>query len=131
MTNLIDLTVLEAARGLRSGDFSSRELTKAFLDQIDRLDGDLHAFLTLTPELALQQAEKADAALAAWRKDPSSPLPAMIGIPIAVKDVLCVAGVPCTCGSRILEGFRPPFNATAVERLLARGMVILGKTNTD
>lgn len=131
MTNLIDLTVLEAARGLRSGDFSSRELTKAFLDQIDRLDGDLHAFLTLTPELALQQAEKADAALAAWRKDPSSPLPALIGIPIAVKDVLCVAGVPCTCGSRILEGFRPPFNATAVERLLARGMVILGKTNTD
>ena len=65
------------------------------------------------------------------RKDGDPEIPPFLGLPIAVKDVLCVAGMPCTCGSRILEGFVPPYNATVVERLLALGVVILGKTNTD
>jgi aspartyl-tRNA(Asn)/glutamyl-tRNA(Gln) amidotransferase subunit A len=131
MTALSDLTLLEAAEALRRGDFSSRELALACFERIERLDPALHAFLTLTPELALEQAGAADQRLSAWRKEPGTGLPLLTGIPLAVKDVLCVAGVPCTCGSRILEDFRPPYSATAVLRLVEAGAVILGKTNTD
>jgi aspartyl-tRNA(Asn)/glutamyl-tRNA(Gln) amidotransferase subunit A len=116
---------------LRRGEFSSRELTQAYLERIQRLDPHLHAFLAHTPELALAQADQADRRLAGARKSPGDALPPLLGIPLAVKDVLCVAGVPCTCGSRILEGFIPPYHATCVERLLAAGMLLLGKTNTD
>ena len=130
MSDLVNLSLNEAIDALRRGDFSSRELVEAYLERIGRLDPGLHAFLTLTPELALQQADQADRRLSAWRKDPG-PLAPLLGVPLAVKDVLCVAGVRTTAGSRILENFVPPFNATAVERLLAAGVVILGKTNTD
>jgi aspartyl-tRNA(Asn)/glutamyl-tRNA(Gln) amidotransferase subunit A len=116
---------------LRAGDFSSRELVSAFLERIEQLEPKLHAFITLTPELALEQAGQADRQLAAWRKDPGGEIPALMGIPLVVKDVLCVAGIRCTCGSRILENFVPVYNATAVERLLAAGVVVLGKSNTD
>jgi aspartyl-tRNA(Asn)/glutamyl-tRNA(Gln) amidotransferase subunit A len=131
MSNLTDLTLTQAVRALRQGQVSSRELTLAYLERIDRLEPVLHAFLTLTPERALAQAEQADDRLVGWRKDPAQSLPALLGVPIAIKDVLCVAGVPCTCGSRILEKFVPPYNATSVERLLTAGVVILGKTNMD
>jgi aspartyl-tRNA(Asn)/glutamyl-tRNA(Gln) amidotransferase subunit A len=117
--------------GLRTGDFSSLELTRAYLERIERLEGRLHAFITLTPELALAQAQSADRQLSQWRARKDGPLPPMTGVPIAVKDVLCLADVRCTCGSHILENFFPPFNATVVERLLAAGVVVLGKTNTD
>jgi len=116
---------------LRAGDVSSREVTHLFLDRISKLDHHLHAFLTLTPEKALSQADRADQRLVAWRKSSKKPLPPLEGVPIAVKDVLCVADVRCTCGSLILENFTPPFNATAVQRLLDGGVIILGKTNTD
>ena len=131
MPELTDLTLLGAIRGLHGGDFSSRELVGACLGRIERLEPDLHCFLALTPEAALTQADDADRRLASWRKSPEGELPPLLGVPLAVKDVLCVAGVPCTCGSRILENFVPPYNATAVERLLAAGAVIVGKTNTD
>jgi aspartyl-tRNA(Asn)/glutamyl-tRNA(Gln) amidotransferase subunit A len=131
MANLTALSLAQAAAGLRLGEFSSRELAQAYLERIQRLDPHLHAFLALTPELALAQADQADRRLAERRKSPDELLPPLLGIPLAVKDVLCVAGVPCTCGSRILEKFIPPYNATSVERLLAAGMVLLGKTNTD
>lgn len=131
MSDLTDLNLDQIIAALRKGDFSSRELTLTFLTRIDRLDPSLHVFITLTPERALAQAEEADRRLLAWRRDASSELPALLGVPLAVKDVLCVEGIPCTSGSRILETFVPPFNATAVERLLAAGVVILGKTNTD
>jgi aspartyl-tRNA(Asn)/glutamyl-tRNA(Gln) amidotransferase subunit A len=117
--------------GLRAGEFSSHELIQACLEQIDRLDNTLHAFLTLLPQRALAQAEDADRVLAAWRRDPRQTLPPLTGVPIAVKDVLCVKDVRCTCGSRILEDFVPPFSATAVARLVETGVVIVGKTNTD
>ena len=71
---------------------------------------------------ALLQADAADRSLAAWRQDPSAPLPSLAGLPIAIKDVLCVEGLPCTCGSRILETFVPPYDATSVNRLRAAGM---------
>ena len=131
MSSLTDLTLSQAVRSLRQGQISSRELTLAYVERIDRLEPALHAFLTLAPESALVQADQADRRLVNWRNDPAQPLPALLGVPIAVKDVLCVAGLPCTCGSRILENFVPPYNATAVERLLAAGVVILGKTNMD
>jgi aspartyl-tRNA(Asn)/glutamyl-tRNA(Gln) amidotransferase subunit A len=130
MSDLVDLALSEIIAALRQGELSSRELVLAYLQRIERLDRHLHAFLTLTPELALRQADDADRRLSAWRKEPG-PIPPLLGVPVAVKDVLCVAGVQATAGSRILEGFAPPFNATAVERLLAAGVVILGKTNTD
>jgi len=131
MGELTDLTLLEAAEGLRRGEFSSRELTLACLERIEALDASLQAFLTLTPELALAQAEAADRRLAAWRKERDTALSPVLGVPLAVKDVLCVAGVRCTCGSRILENFIPPYSATAVARLVEAGAVIVGKTNTD
>jgi len=131
MPDLTDLTLVDALQALRRGDISSRQLTRAFLERIDSLEPSLHAFITLTPEKALAQADEADHRLRLWRGDPDQPLPPLLGLPIAVKDVLCVADVRCTCGSRILENFIPPFNATAVERLLRAGVVILGKTNTD
>jgi len=133
MSDLTDLSLNEAIEKLRGGEISSRELTRSYLERIQRLDGKLHAFLTLTPELALQQADEADRRLNASRKDtrPTNGLPPLLGIPVAVKDVLSVAGVRATAGSHILENFIPPYNATAVERLLAAGVVILGKTNTD
>ena len=131
MADLIDLSLAQMGRLLREGEISSQELTRAFIERIERLEPDLHAFITLTPELAMSQAAQADDRLADWRKNQGVPLPALLGIPLAVKDILCVSGVRCTCGSRILENFVPPYSATAVKRLLAAGAVLLGKTNTD
>lgn len=131
MPEITDYTLAAAVQSLRQGDISSEELTRACLERIERLDPLIRAFLTLTPEKALADAQEADRRLVAWRRDPDQPIPALLGIPIAVKDVLCVEGIRCTCGSRILENFTPPYNATAVQRLVDAGMVILGKTNTD
>ena len=130
-TDLTRLSLLEAAYGLQSAAFSSRELTRAYLARIADHDQALHAFLTLTPELALAQAEAADRLLAAFRRGSQETTSPLLGIPLAVKDVLCLQGVPTTCGSRILEGYRPPYTATGVQRLLDAGMTVLGKVNTD
>lgn len=131
MSDLTELTLSQLVHGLRTGDFTSRETVQAYLDQIERFEPGLHAFLNLVSEQALVQADIADRHLLAWRKDRERTLPPLLGVPIAIKDVLCVAGLPCTAGSRILENFIPPFNATAVERLLNAGVIVLGKTNTD
>jgi aspartyl-tRNA(Asn)/glutamyl-tRNA(Gln) amidotransferase subunit A len=128
---LTDLTLLQAAVGLRQGKFSSKELIQASLDRIQKIDPHLKAFINLVPETALQHADQADQLLREWRHFPDQYLPSLTGIPMAVKDVLCVAGLPCTCGSLILKDFVPPYNATAVERLLAAGVIVVGKTNTD
>lgn len=131
MTSLTDFTFLEAAAALRKGDVSSLELTEACLARIKAIEPEVNAFLALTPDLAIKQARSADRQIAAWRKAPDRPLPLPLGVPIAVKDVLCTKGIPTTCGSKILEGFRPPYNATSVQRLMDAGSVMLGKTNTD
>lgn len=125
------LSLTESAALLRSGDASSTELTRACLDRIDALDGGIHAFLALTPDMALRQAEAADRRFAEWRQHGGDPPPVVCGIPSAVKDVLCLEGVQATAGSKILEGYRPTYTATSVDRLLQQGMVVLGKTNTD
>jgi len=131
MTALTDLTVHQSLDLLRSGETSSRELTEAALERITALEPRLHVFLTLTPERALDQADSADRRWLAWRRNPELPLPALLGIPMAFKDVLALKDVRCTCGSKILENFVPPYTATAVARLLDAGAVALGKTNCD
>jgi len=131
MSDLLDLNLVEAAESLRSGRTSSRELTEASLSRIDSLDEEIRAFLAITPELALQQADSADERIASWRNQTEHDLPLLCGIPVAVKDVLCLQDVPTTCGSKILEGFRPPYTATSVMRVIQAGAVVVGKTNTD
>ncbi|NPV57275.1 MAG: Asp-tRNA(Asn)/Glu-tRNA(Gln) amidotransferase subunit GatA, partial [Anaerolineae bacterium] len=131
MSDLTSLTIPQMLAGLRRGDFSALELTRAHLARIAALEPRLHAFLTLTPELAEQQAHAADRRLAAWRAGNDQPPPTLTGLPIAIKDLLTTRGVRTTCGSRILENYIPPFDATAVQRLLDAGAVLLGKTNTD
>ena len=122
---LTDLTIAEARARLRAREISSVELTQACLDRIGALDATIKAFLAPLPEQALEAAAEADRRRA--RREDG----ALLGIPLAIKDVLALKGAPCTCGSRILEGFVPPYTATPVQKLLDVGAVILGKTNTD
>ena len=123
MSNVTDLTLSEMRAGLDARKFSSRELVQAALDQIAKFDSSLHAFLHLDAESALKQADEAD-----HNRQPDKPLQ---GIPIAIKDVLMIEGLPCTCGSKILEGFIAPYTATSVKRLKEAGAIIIGKTNMD
>jgi aspartyl-tRNA(Asn)/glutamyl-tRNA(Gln) amidotransferase subunit A len=130
MNDLLSLSVRRLLDGLAEGAFTSEVLTTTCLERIQALDDQLHAFLYLDTEGAMAAARKADQHRADWRPgDP--PLPPLLGLPIAGKDVLMVEGMPCTCGSKILEGFIAPYTATAVQRLLDAGVIILGKTNTD
>ncbi len=123
--NLYQLTIHQAHDRLVAGEISAVELTEAVLERILAADNDVQAYLTLTPEEALAQARAADGRRAAGEDNP------LLGIPLAIKDVLCTEGITTTCGSRILEDFVPPYDATAVARLKAAGAIILGKTNTD
>jgi len=124
--SLSRLSVAAIAAGLRHREFSSLEVTTAFLERIQALDGEIHAFLALDPEHTLAQAALADARLAAG--EDGAPL---LGVPLAIKDVICSEHFPTTCGSRMLRGYRSPFEATAVRRLRRAGAILLGKTNTD
>jgi len=117
------LTALAA--GLRARRFSSVELVRAFLARIDRHQGALNAFISVTGERALKEAQAADAALAAGAPG------ALLGVPIAHKDIFCTRGVRTTCGSRMLDNFVAPYDATVVAKLKAAGTVMLGKTNMD
>jgi aspartyl-tRNA(Asn)/glutamyl-tRNA(Gln) amidotransferase subunit A len=119
------LTIHEARERLAAGDVTAVALTEAVMDRIGTTDGEVKAYLALTPERALEQARAADERQAAGETGP------LLGVPLAIKDVLCTEGIPTTAGSRILEGFVPPYDATVVRRLKEAGAVIMGKTNTD
>ena len=129
--SLIQLSLAQMISGLRSGQFSSRELVTTFLERIEAIEPSLHSFLTLIPDQALAQADLADERLSAARKSKNADLPPLLGLPIAVKDLLAVKGVRCTCGSKILENFVTPFTATSIQRLLDAGVALVGKTNMD
>ena len=120
-----DKTIAQLSAGLAAGTFSSEELTRALLARIERFDPQLNAFITVTAERALAQARAADARRARGEAGP------LTGIPIAHKDIFCTDGVRTSCGSRILDRFIAPYNATVVEKLDAAGAVMLGKTNMD
>ena len=132
MHDLADLGVREVLEGLNSAAFTSQEVTKAVLARIDQLEPSLHAFITRTSERALAQAKASDDLRFPKRKPAvkTSPAP-LCGLPIVVKDVLCLKGVRCTAGSRILENYIAPYNATPVQKLLDAGVIVIGKTNTD
>jgi aspartyl-tRNA(Asn)/glutamyl-tRNA(Gln) amidotransferase subunit A len=126
---LHELTAHQASELLRQGEISSVELTQAFLERIHRVDGTVKAYLAVMADEALAQAAAADA-MRQREQEAAAQMP-MLGVPVAVKDVICVMGAPTTCGSKILEHFYPPYEAAVVEKLRAAGMVILGKTNMD
>jgi len=122
---LATLTITEIQRRLDAGELSSRELTQAYLERIAALDPQIQAFLSVLGEAALEQAEAADVMRAEGTRGP------LLGVPIALKDNLCTAGVATTCASKILEHFRPPYDATVYARLRQGGAVLLGKLNMD
>ncbi|HUO36322.1 MAG TPA: Asp-tRNA(Asn)/Glu-tRNA(Gln) amidotransferase subunit GatA [Candidatus Acidoferrum sp.] len=119
-------TVTSVREALLERKISARELAVEFFKRIDARNGELNAFLALSPERAYRQAERIDTLIAKGEE-----LPALGGVPVAIKDVISTTGVPTTCGSKILRGYLPPYDATAVRRLEQAGAVILGKTNCD
>lgn len=120
-----NLTIAQMIRELRQKTFSSVELTEHFLGRIERLDSQYNSFVSITRDHALQQARHADARLAAGNA------PALCGVPLAHKDIFCTNGVRTSCGSKMLDNFVPPYDATIVENYLRDGVVMLGKTNMD
>src|SRR5208283_4491829 len=122
---MLDLTIARAREGLRSRAFSARDLTEAHLGAVRTLNPVLNAYITVTDELALQQADAADARIARGDEAP------LLGIPLAVKDLFCTQGVRTTAGSAILGPFVPPYESTVTANLLRDGAVFLGKANLD
>jgi aspartyl-tRNA(Asn)/glutamyl-tRNA(Gln) amidotransferase subunit A len=124
VTGLTRLSAAAMARLLASREVSSVELTQAHLNRIEAVAGAIHAFLQTLPEVALAQAQAADAARSAGED-----LPALAGVPVAVKDVLATKGLRTTCGSKILQNWIPAYDATVVRKLRQARLPVLGKTN--
>jgi aspartyl-tRNA(Asn)/glutamyl-tRNA(Gln) amidotransferase subunit A len=123
--NMHDLTLAQTAQALADKKFSSREVTQHYLDRITRLDKNYNSFITVTADLALADAAAADTRRANGKAD------FLTGVPFAHKDIFCTKGVRTSCGSRMLDNFISPYDATVVEKYRAAGMVMLGKTNMD
>ena len=125
-TDLTRSTAADLASAIASGETSSVEVTQAHLDRMAAVEPSVHAFLHVDAERALAAAARVDADRAAGK-----PLGPLAGVPVALKDVLTYAGAPTTCGSKVLEGWIPPYDSTVTRRMLDAGLVILGKTNLD
>ncbi len=123
---LYELGIAEAKEGLAKGDFSSVELTQAIIDRVRAKDGEIGAYLTFDEEGALAAAREADKAL-----NGADGAKGLLGIPIAIKDLINVKGQPCTCASKILEGYVSPYDATVIAKLKAAGAVCAGRVNMD
>ncbi len=124
--SLIDLTAAELLRRLKSGEVTSVEVTRAFLDRIQAVDDRVQAYLAVDGQRAMERAEEIDS-----RRSKGQLIGLLGGMPVAIKDLLCTQGQTTSCASKMLEQFQPPYNATAVERLLRADAVIIGKTNMD
>src|SRR5437867_64851 len=125
MAELYELTIAEARTLLERGEITSVELTQALLDRIVAVDNQVRAFLAIDDESALEQARFADEG----RRTKDERRSSLLGIPLGIKDVISTEGLTTTCGSKMLEQYLPPYDATAVIRLKARGAVLLGKLN--
>lgn len=123
--NPYELTISQALKEMEQGELSAVELTKSCLDRISAVEREVSAFITIDREGALAQAENAD------RQRKTGDGGELCGIPLSVKDLLCIKGLPTTCGSKMLENYVPPYNATVVEKIKGAGAVILGKTTMD
>lgn len=123
---LLEKTIHEVSADLKAKKVSSAELTKATMDYLESIEPKVQSFITITRDEALKQADEADKRLAAGKD-----VTPLTGVPVAIKDLLCTKGIRTTCASRMLENFKPPYNATVVERLYAAGAVSVGKTNMD
>ncbi|MFA5310474.1 MAG: amidase, partial [Candidatus Paceibacterota bacterium] len=123
--DLTKLTIKEAHEGLKNGGFTSVELTRAFLDRIKEKNPEIKAYISITEDMALKQAERADEMI---KKGEMSVL---TGIPCAIKDNIMIKGIKCTAGSQFLENYIATYNATVIEKLEKLGAVFLGKTNMD
>src|SRR5688572_10744865 len=124
--SLTDRSAAELLSALNAGKVSSVELTRAYLERIEKLDGKIKAFLLVDPDAALARAKEIDA-----RRAAGQPVGKVGGLPVAIKDVICTQGVKTTCASRILENFVPPYDATVVTKLKEADAVLIGKTNMD
>lgn len=123
---LFQLTIHELQSLLKKGEVTSVEVTESFLNRIKTVDEKINSYISVTGELALKQADEADK-----RFKNGKDLPPLLGIPLAIKDLICVEGVKTTCGSKILQNFIPSYSATVIARLQENGAVILGKANMD
>ncbi len=122
---MLDKTLKQLSDGLVAGEYSSAELTASYLDQIKAKDSTYNAFISVTEEQALAAAKSADERRAAGETN------ALLGLPIAIKDIFCTEGVKTSCGSKMLDNFIAPYESTATAKLKEAGMVMLGKTNLD
>ena len=122
---LQNLTIHQLHELLSKKEVTSKEVTESFLKRIELVDGKVHAYTTLTPELAIKQAKQADENIRQGK------LNTLTGIPLAIKDVLCIQGVKTTCGSKILENFIAPYDATVIKKLKEKDVVFIGRTNMD
>ncbi|MFZ9750735.1 MAG: Asp-tRNA(Asn)/Glu-tRNA(Gln) amidotransferase subunit GatA [Candidatus Nanopelagicales bacterium] len=126
MSNLTELTAAELSAGIKNKTYSAKEVAQAHLDRIEKVDSKLNAFLHVDAEGALAQAAEVDRKLAAGEE-----IGPLAGVPVAVKDIFTQTGIPTTCGSKILENWRPPYDSTVVARMKQAGMILLGKVNMD
>ncbi|MDP3987745.1 MAG: amidase, partial [Candidatus Levybacteria bacterium] len=127
---LNELTIKEATEGLSSKKFSCLELTEDCLERIKEVDGKLNSFITVTKDKAIEQAKEQDKLIAASSSEIFNEKP-LLGIPIAHKDMFSTKGIKTTAGSKIIENYIPPFDATVVRKLKNAGAIIVGKTNQD
>src|SRR5215831_17817060 len=124
--NLKNITADKLVSLYRNRDLSVTEVIKSVYEEADRVEGDVRAFLHLSPERALDEARRLDDRIASGEE-----LEPLAGVPIAIKDNMAIRDMPTTCASRVLEGYVPPYTATAVERLRGAGAIVVGKTNCD
>ena len=130
MKDILSYSAIELGKKIAAGEITSVEATKAYLDHIGAVEKEINAYITVDTEGALKAAEEADKRIAE-KKASGEKIGPFEGVPVAIKDNMCIEGMLTTCASHILDGFKPTYTSTAVEKLIEAGAVILGHTNMD